>query len=295
MSRTRAFAVAGVALTISSGSLAGPEPAPRAPAPSIEPLRVCADPNNLPFTNEAREGFENELAELIATELGRTVEYTWWPQRRGFVRNTLKAKLCDVVLGVPAGYELTATTRPYYRSTYVLVSRADRKLAITSLEDERLAKLRIGVHVVGDDYANVPPAEALVRRGLGDRLVGFSIYGDYSRPNPPAELIHAVARGDIDAALAWGPLAGYFASKARPRLRVTPLESPPDVDMTFAIAMGVRRGDDQLREQLDQFIVRKQAAIDRLLARYGVPRLPLPRAAQTVPPARSPRGRAAGR
>src|SRR5690349_11696346 len=192
-------------------------------AATHEPLRVCSDPNNLPFSDEHGEGFENELATLIAKELGTTVEYTWFPQRRGFIRNTLKAKRCDLVLGVPAGYELVATTKPYYRSSYVFVTRADRKLDIRSFDDPRLAKLTIGLHAVGDDYAAIPPAHELAARNLTDHIVGYSIYGDYSEDSPPAKLVDAVARGEIDVAIAWGPLAGYYAKRAKPRLRVLPI------------------------------------------------------------------------
>lgn len=239
--------------------------------PARGPLRVCADPNNLPFSNDAGAGFENSIASLIAKNLGRTVEYTWQPQRRGFIRTTLKAKECDVVIGVPAGYEMTATTKPYYRSSYVFVTRADRKLDLRSLDDPALTSLKIGLHAIGDDYANVPPAQALARRGLADHIVGFSIYGDYSKPDPPAELIHAVERGDIDVAIAWGPLAGYFAAHARRPLRVTPIASS-DPGMTFAIAMGVRRGDVALRQQLDLILAARRKDVDHILDWFAVPR-----------------------
>ena len=241
------------------------------------PLRVCADPNNLPFSNEAGEGFENRIAELLARELGRTVEYTWWAQRRGFIRNTLNAGLCDVVIGVPAGYDLTLTTRPYYRSTYAFVWRAERPLGIRSFDDPRLRSIRVGVPVVGDDYAATPPATALARRGIVENVVGYSVYGDYREPNPPARLVDAVARGDIDVAIAWGPLAGYFARESRVPLEVTPLS--PDIEpgarMAFGIAMGVRRADRALRDSLDAILVRRHAEIEAILERYGVPRLPI--------------------
>jgi mxaJ protein len=238
------------------------------------PLRVCADPNNLPFSNRDEQGFENALAKLVAADLGRSLEYTWQPQRRGFIRNTLKAKKCDVVLGVPVGYEMTETTRPYYRSSYVFVTRRARSLAPHTLDDRALRGLRIGLHAIGDDYSNVPPAQALARRGLQDRIVGYSIYGDYAQPDPPAELLHAVERGDIDVAIAWGPLAGYFAQRSRRVLQVWPLTGD-DPGMTFAIAMGVRHGDDELKRQLDGVIERRHDDIARLLARYGVPQLPI--------------------
>jgi quinoprotein dehydrogenase-associated probable ABC transporter substrate-binding protein len=247
------------------------------PAPKPEPLtalRVCADPNNLPFSNRQGKGFENELATLIAHDLGVPVTYTWLPQRRGFIRNTLKAKACDVVMGEPVGFELARVTRPYYRSTYAFVTRADRKLELRSFDDPQLAKLRIGVHAVGDDYANVPPAMALARRGLQDHIVGYSIYGDYSQPDPPRDLIDAVARGDIDAAIAWGPLAGYFARHSSVPLVVTPIESN-EPGMSFAIGLAVRRDDKALAATLEGVLDRERPAVDQLLDRYGVPRLSL--------------------
>lgn len=237
-------------------------------------LRVCADPNNLPFTNDRGEGFENQLAQLIGHDLGRHVTYTWKPQRRGFIRTTLKAKACDVVMGEPAGFEMARVTHPYYRSAYAFVTRADRHLDLTSLDDPRLKNLRIGVHAVGDDYANVPPAVALAKRGLEGNLVGISIYGDYSRPDPPRDLIDAVARGDVDVAIAWGPVAGYFAHREPVAMTVTPVESN-EPGMSFAIGIGVRKGDAAFAGQLEHVLATEQGAITALLDRYDVPRLPL--------------------
>jgi len=164
-------------------------------------LRVCADPNNLPFSNQRGEGFENKIAELLAQDLGERVEYTWWAQRRGFFRNTLKAGACDVVMGVPSGFEMALTTRPYYRSTYVFLSRKDRRLNVTSFDDPVLRKLRIGVQIIGDDQSNAPPAHALTRRNIVDNVRGYTLYGDYSQHDPPARIVDAVAKGDIDLAI----------------------------------------------------------------------------------------------
>ncbi len=238
-------------------------------------LRVCADPNNLPFSNEAGEGFENRLAELIADELNARVEYTWWAQRRGFVRNTLRAGECDVLLGVPTAFELAQTTRPYYRSSYVFVSRRDSHLRIGSLDDERLRTMKVGVQMIGDDFSNSPPAHALSDRGIVRNVIGYSVLGDYRRPNPPARIVEAVANGEVDGALVWGPLAGYFASRERVPLELTPVAQPSDSARPFAfdISMAVRRGDAERRTMLDDFIVRRRADIDRLLAEYGVPRV----------------------
>jgi mxaJ protein len=242
-------------------------------------LRVCADPNNLPFSNSRGEGFENRLAAMLAQDLGTLVEYSWWAQRRGFVRHTLGAGSCDVIMGLPAGLGTVETTRPYYRSTYVFVSRLDRELGLHSLEDERLKHLRIGVQLVGDDFANSPPAHALSARGIVRNVVGYSVLGDYSQPNPPARIVDAVAAGDIDVALVWGPLAGYFAQRQPVAVEVSRVT--PDMDTTsrpfaFDISMGVRHGDAERRRLLEDFILRRRAEIDRVLAEYGVPRLDVP-------------------
>ena len=240
-------------------------------------LRICSDPNNLPFSNRAGEGFENRIATLVARDLGARVEYTWWAQRRGFVRNTLNAHACDVVMGTPAHVDMMLTTLPYYRSTYVFVTRRDRRLSITSFDDARLRKLRIGVPIIGDDYASTPPVHALVRRGLTANMVAFTVYGDYAQPNPPARLVEAVARGSIDVAVAWGPLAGYVARHSPVPLTLTTVQQPADlriVPFAYDIAMGVRKTDTTLRARLDSVIVRRRAEIDGILDAYGVPRAP---------------------
>ena len=239
-------------------------------------LRVCADPNNLPFSNERLEGFENKLAALIAHELNATLTYTWWAQRRGFIRNTLKAAACDLWMGVPPRLDAVLTTGPYYRSTYVFIYRRDRHLRIRSLDDPGLRRLRIGVHVIGDDYANTPPAAALAQRHIVRNVVGYTIYGDYSQPNPPARLIEAVARGDVDVAIVWGPLAGFFARQQSVPLEIVPVSPQVDVPFlpfVFDISMAVRRGDDSLRTRLESVLERRHADIRRLLEEYGVPLL----------------------
>ena len=239
-------------------------------------LRVCADPNNLPFSNERGEGFENKLAELLAADLGAELRYTWWAQRRGFFRNTLRAGACDVVVGVPASFELALTTAPYYRSTYTFVSRSDRHLNVRTFDDEALKRLRIGVQVVGDDGANTPPAHALAARGIVENVRGYTVYGDYARPDPTASIVKAVADGEVDVGIVWGPQAGYFARRSRAPLAVVPVS--PQIDRPFLpfvydISMGVRRGEDGLREELDRFIERRRAEINRVLDEYGVPRV----------------------
>src|SRR5690349_23062640 len=182
-------------LLLSATSCVTSKPAPVAVTPPITRpagvLRVCADPNNLPFSNQRGEGFENKIAELLAHDMGDRVEYTWWAQRRGFFRNTLKSGACDVVIGVPAGFEMALTTRPYYRSTYVFLYRKDRGLKINSLDDPSLKNLRIGVQIIGDDFTNTPPAHALSRRNIVANVRGYTLYGDYSQPDPPARIVDA--------------------------------------------------------------------------------------------------------
>jgi quinoprotein dehydrogenase-associated probable ABC transporter substrate-binding protein len=239
-------------------------------------LRVCADPNNLPFTNARGEGFENRIAGVLARELHARVQYTWWAQRRGFFRNTLNAGLCDVVLGVPSSFELARPTRPYYRSSYVFVYRKDRGIDVRSFDDSVLKRLRVGVQLVGDDYTNAPPAHALARRGIVRNVVGYSVYGDYREESPPHRIVDAVARGDVDVAVVWGPLAGYYAKRAAVPLAVVPVRPQIDVPFlpfVFDIAVGVRRGEEPLRLELDRALERARPEIDAILTEYGVPRV----------------------
>jgi quinoprotein dehydrogenase-associated probable ABC transporter substrate-binding protein len=238
-------------------------------------LRVCADPNNLPFSNEKREGFENKIAELLGREMNLPVEYTWWAQRRGFFRNTLRAGVCDVVIGVPESFELAATTAPYYRSTYVFVTRRDRRLEIKSLDDEALKDLKIGVVMIGDDGTNTPPAHALAARGITKNVVGFMIYGDYREPNPPARIVDAVARGEVDVAIVWGPIAGFFAKKEKAALKiepVTPQIDLPYLPLVYDISVGVRRGEDDLKTQIERILTRRRGEIEKILDAFDVPR-----------------------
>lgn len=236
-------------------------------------LRVCADPNNLPFSNNRLEGFENRVVALIADELRATVSYTWWAQRRGFIRNTLEAGLCDLVAGVPYASDMLRTTMPYYRSTYVFVTRANGP-DITSFDDMRLRDLRIGVELIGDDGANSPPVHALGHRGIVGKLRGYPVYGDYAVASPPARIVEAVAAGEVDVAVVWGPRAGYFARLQPVTLRlqpVTPHVDLPMLPMVYEISMGVRRGNDALRTELDAALTKDRVAIDAILAEYGVP------------------------
>jgi mxaJ protein len=245
-------------------------------AKSTRKLRVCADPNNLPFSNQRLEGFENKLAELLARELNAEVEYTWWAQRRGFIRNTLKAGKCDLVLGLPAGFEMAQTSAPYYRSTYVFVSRKDSGLKITSFDDPALRKLKIGVQVIGDDGMNAPPAHALSRRGIVQNVRGYTLYGDYAQDSPPARIIEAVANGELDLAVAWGPLAGYFARRQSVPLEVVPVSPQTDaraLPFVYDISLGVRRGEKAFKQELEAALEHRRAEVEHILDDYGIPRV----------------------
>lgn len=242
------------------------------------PLRVCADPNNLPYSNQQQQGFENELAAMIAKDFGTQVSYVWYPQRGKFFRNTLNSGVCDVVMSVPTGFQEAATTQPYYRSTYVFVSRRDRHLKIGSLDDPQLHRLRIGVHVLGDGDSSLPPVQSLLNRGIVRNLVGYSIFGNLAEKNPSADLIQAVSRGEVDLAVAWGPLAGYFARHSAVPLDITPIPGDPAnpaLPFTFDMSIGVRRGDDALKNRLESELEHRKPEIQDVLRDYGIPQLNL--------------------
>jgi mxaJ protein len=244
------------------------------PHPSELQFRVCADPNNLPFSNRNQEGFENKIAEILAHEQGQRVAYTWWPQRRGFLRNTLQAGVCDVIMGVPAGYDPVLTTPRYYRSTYVFVYRKSAPHQISSFDDPLLRTLKIGVHLIGDDYANSPPAHFLSTKGIVENVVGYSIYGNYGEDSPPGKIVTAVATREIDVAIVWGPIAGYFAKQQAEAMRIIPVPqgaASPSLPFSYDIAVGVRRGNDALKTQLTELLQRKAPEISQILSDYGVP------------------------
>ena len=236
-------------------------------------LRVCADPNNLPFSNQQGQGFENKLAELIASSTNAKLEYTWWSERKSFAKKALDAGACDVVLGVPSSMGDVLTTAPYYRSTYVFVSRRDRDLQISSLTDPRLADLKIGMHVVGDDFA--PPSILLAREGIAKNIVGYSLFGVYGEQNPASKLILAVETGEVDIAIAWGPFAGYFAQASQTPLEITPVKPAAFLGVPFSydISAAVRPGNDSLLSELNVVLKSRMPAISKILASYGVPRV----------------------
>jgi mxaJ protein len=233
-------------------------------------LRVCADPDNMPFSSRQQTGFENRIAALIAKNLGAKLTFVWQRMGRGFVREYLDKGRCDLVVGIPANYRPLLTTSPYYRSTYVFVSRRMQPDAL-SLNSPVLHGLKIGVQVLEEEYA--PPGEALARRGLQGSIVGFDTVGDGAD-----SIVRAVADQEVDVSLVWGPLAGYFVGRYRNELRITPVEpevDPPDLPFTFAISMGVRKGNLVLRDELEKVLSARSPEIRAILDAYGVPQLPL--------------------
>ncbi len=272
MNPTRGTLAGAVLVAAASVALMG-----SAPQPDTE-LRVCADPYNMPFSNDREEGFENKIAHVVASDLNASVVNYWWPQRRGFLRNSILSGYCDVLIGAPVGLDPVATTKPYYRSTYYFVYRADRGLTIRSLDDSILKHLRIGVNMIGYDATNTPPAQALSSHGV----VGLVGFGNFLNPDPkadhPQDIIDAVAKDSIDVAIVWGPKAGYWAKREPVPLTLVALpDSDPVSGMPFAfsMAMGVRHRDKELKARLDSVIDRRHGEILRVLEAYNVPMIEL--------------------
>jgi mxaJ protein len=243
--------------------------------PAERELRVCADPDNLPYSHEDGSGFENRIARIVAEELDAKLTYTWFPQRRAFLRSTLNAGVCDVVLGLPTRFELALTTQPYYRSSYVFVFRADGVSPFESFDDPRLRSTRVGVQLIGDDMASTPAAHALAARGITSNVSGFPVYGETPQVQ---RMMEALARKEIDVALVWGPPAAYFARLQSVALTILPALPVPELatfPLEFSMSMGVRKSDRTLRDELDHVIDRRRADFDAVLRQYGVPRADL--------------------
>ena len=234
-------------------------------------LRVCADPDNLPYSQRDESGFENRIARLVADDLGMQLRYFWQEQRRGFVRKTLGAGECDVFIGVPAGFERVLLTQPYYRSAYVAVTRTQDP-AFTRFDPAELRTRRFGVQLIGNDLAASPPGHALAAGGAVDNVSGFLVYGDGPAVS---RMVDALQAGNIDVALAWGPQAGWFAHRAARPMTVSMVTPPGGLAAPFeySIAMGVRKDDPALRARLDGVLVRRKADIDAILDAYYVPRV----------------------
>ena len=306
MSQRSSLGVAGFIVTC---LLATPEAGvaqlrPNVAKPGV--IRVCADPDNMPLSNQKGEGFEQKIAELIAKEWNAKVEYAWWPVRRGFFARALNGRYCDIAIQAPALFDMAGVTKPYFRSGYVFVTRKDSGLDIKSLADPRLKKLKIGVNLLNSDAENTPPAMALSQYGVVGNLVGFSTF--YTDTERPESIINAVADKTIDVAIVWGPLAGYFAKRSAVPLSVVPLAEKDSLSNTpfrFNIGMGVRRRDRALRDSLQTVLDRKDPEIQAILKEYSIPMFPVvtqdeddddgPKTSGPVPPPAADSGRAARR
>jgi quinoprotein dehydrogenase-associated probable ABC transporter substrate-binding protein len=240
-----------------------------APMFAASTLKVCADPEQLPFSNQKQQGFENKIAAILGEELGSRVSFEWVRPSRGFVREVVNTGRCDLLIEVPIGMHGVLVTKPYYRSTYVFVTRADSK-PVRSFDDPRLRQMKIGVHALDEDYT--PPATALARRNLASHIVAFPM------DEGPGELIAAVAGRKIDVAVAWGPVAGYYAAHYGNHLRLTPVEpaiDPPMLPFTYEIAAGVRKDEPQLFARVNAALNKRNRDIQKLLEAYHVPLLPV--------------------
>ena len=270
-------------LACTLAALVVPLAAAQAPpdAPERKALKVCQDPNNLPFSNTGGEGFENKIAELFGRDLGLPVSYYGFPNRMNFIRNTLRYKLptddypCDIVMGVPAGFDQVSVTKPYYRSTYSLVYPKGKGLdAIRSSDDllalprDRLATLRIGL------YDRSPASQWLARHDLVDRGVPYPMMSADPAQYPGQLIERDLEQGRIDVAIVWGPIAGFFARRVHsPELVVVPMRSEPGLAFDFAMAMGVRYGEPAWKQQVEALLAKHRSEIQAILRDYGVPLL----------------------
>jgi quinoprotein dehydrogenase-associated probable ABC transporter substrate-binding protein len=231
-------------------------------------LRVCADPNDLPFSNDKGEGYENKTAELVGRELKLPVRFVFFPQVIGFVRNTLGARSCDLIMGTVAGDDIVQTTSPYYYSDYVAVWAADKDFTFTGFDDPRLKTMRIGI------IGATPPSDLLVRHDLMARAKPYALMVDTRYESPTHEMVEDIVKGDIDLGLLWGPIAGYYIKRDALKLKLAPIPSEPGAPrMDYHIAMGVRANEPDWRRQINAVIQKRQAEITAILRDYGVPLL----------------------
>lgn len=242
-------------------------------------LKVCAEPNNMPFSNDRGEGFENKIAQLVASDMGATAKFVWAYQWRGFVRKGLNAGLCDLIPGVPSSLDRVLPTNPYYMASYAFVQPANAK-PITSFNDAKLRNFRIGVQLVGDDAANTPPMNELARRGITAGIRGYMVIGDWSKPDPLLPIVAGVAHHDVDVAIVWGPIADYYAALQSPPLRVTHIDDLPT--MSFPISMAVRKNDTALAKEVNRSLDRRRDDIAKILAEYHIHSSTLPKTSTMV-------------
>jgi mxaJ protein len=250
---------------------AGPAAAQTSPdLVSRDRLRVCASPADLPFSNKAKQGFENKIAELVADELQLPLHYFWMPAGPGFVRNTLLSDMCDLVIGYASEADLVDQSNPYYASTYVLVTRKGGKLdGVDHLEDPRLKDVKIGV------IARTPPVDHLMALGMLDRAKSYSLLVDRRFASPAEDALHDLETGETDAVILWGPIGGYFAQKSSPALAATPLRTDKRPPFVFRVAFGLRAGETEWKHKLNAIIRKRQKDIDAILTSYGAPLAPV--------------------
>lgn len=270
--RTRGSGIRGACLALAclaaSTVLGGVALAATMEAVDRSSLRVCADPANLPFSNQAGEGFENEIAGLLAKELDVPVKYTWFPQTTGFIRNTIQARRCDLIIGISLGFELIQNTNPYYHSAYALIYREDSGISVISLKDPALKALTLGV------VAGTPPANLIAKYGLLGKTRPYQLFADTRYHKPGKRMVDDIAAGEIDIGVLWGPIAGYYAGQHNPKLKVVPLANEPgETKMDFRITMGVRFNEPEWKREINALIRKKQPEIDAILLRFGVPLL----------------------
>ena len=231
-------------------------------------LRVCADPNNMPFSNKAEEGLENRIIDILANELGKEVRYTWFPQSVGFVRNTLRLRQCDLISGITTTSEKVQNTNPYYHSAYSIVQRSSMQPPIENMSDKRLQTLKLGV------VAGTPPADILAAKGLLGNLKPYHLVADTRRSSPARDAVMDVASGEVDVAFVWGPIAGYFAQQTDESLVITPLLSEDGrVRMNYRVSMAVRFNETDWKHSVNDALAAIQPQIGEVLEEYGVPLL----------------------
>ena len=271
LQRSSAWIVLCAGLLAPHGAQAQARDDPSLSIELIDPktFRVCADPHNLPFSNEGGEGFENKIAELFAKKLDKSLAYAWYPQSVGFIRNTLNAHKCDVIMGFPQGGELAQSTNPYYHTAYALVFRRGSGLdGIETLSDPRLKEKRIGV------VAGTPPATYLAMNSLLERTKGYPLVVDTRVDSSGEAMMKDLIDGVIDVAVLWGPMAGYHAQRSGADLSIVPLtKETHGPRLTYRIAMGVRAADAEWRRQLNRLVLENQPEVNAILLRYGVPLL----------------------
>jgi quinoprotein dehydrogenase-associated probable ABC transporter substrate-binding protein len=262
----RAGILGFVLVLLASGALAQSRPE----LVSRDKLRVCADPANLPYSNRAKQGFENRIAEIVADELKLPLRYYWMPQGPGFVRGTLGEGMCDLIVGYAANSDIVDHSNPYYASTYALVSRPGSGLEdVGTLDDPRLAKVRLGV------IAATPPTDHLLRLGLLDKARSYTLLVDRRFASPVEEAVHDVETGAIDALVAWGPIGGYFAKKEPKPLAVSPLHAEARPALAYRIGFGLRRNELEWKHRLNDVIRARKADFEAVLREYGVPLVPI--------------------